>query len=248
VASGDEGSHSRLRLGRITGEFTLIVVGVLVALAADGWMERLRDKGLERQYLSALRDALQADTAALASGIRFSSTRSASVNTVLEVLDGSERSGAAEFLLSVHIGGQFVIPATETAVFEELLSSGRFLLLEDVDLRRQLLAYYRGVDHPVNQRWQNTIWYRYRPVVSRVLSPSVQAWAGGVLYEGLNREATPFESAAEFERTRTLLSQEAGIAGLLQEVAAAGNAQVDVWTLRLERATELLGMIENYLD
>jgi hypothetical protein len=241
-----EGASGRsLRPGRIAGEFGLIVVGVLVALAADGWLDRRQEKDLEQQYLAALHDALEADTTALAAGIRFSSRRSSAVRIVLGTVAGDERPRAAEFILGVHMGGQFQMPATEVAVFEELLSSGRFLLLEDPELRRKLLSYYRGVDHPVNERWRNTIWYRYRPVAARVLSPEAQAWASAVLYDGRDSKSVPPEIASEHERTLTLLTQEHGIEGLLQEVASAGGAQVDVWTFRKERAVELLDLIDD---
>ena len=50
---------------RLLGEFFVIVTGVLVALAADSWMERRADRQAEVEHLSALSDEFDESVAAL---------------------------------------------------------------------------------------------------------------------------------------------------------------------------------------
>jgi hypothetical protein len=42
-------------LGRLAAEFTVIVVGVLVALGVDGWVAGLDERDQESAYLAGLR-------------------------------------------------------------------------------------------------------------------------------------------------------------------------------------------------
>ena len=44
----------KLRLGRGIAEFTVVVLGVMAALAGDNWREARQDSQTERVYLSRL--------------------------------------------------------------------------------------------------------------------------------------------------------------------------------------------------
>jgi hypothetical protein len=231
----------RSKVPRVVGDFLLIVVGVLAALAADSWMDRSRDAFLERRYLAELSRALTSDTSEIRASIAHSTQRTADAGKVLHVLRGSGSVGdVGEFVVAVYLAGQFNIPESETAVFDELLSSGRLLLLQDVDLRRELIAYYRRVDHPVNERWRNTIWYRYRPIAAQALSLEAQRWADRVLYGGASPETVPDNVVRSTDATIQHLRSVPGIEGLLREVILAGAAQADFWTSRHESATGLI--------
>jgi hypothetical protein len=53
-------------VGRVAGEFALIVVGVMVALAGDSWLEARSQQSLEREYL----ERIAADLERIGSGGR----------------------------------------------------------------------------------------------------------------------------------------------------------------------------------
>ena len=46
---------------RWAGEFVVIVLGILAALAVDSWSKDREDRQLEREYLSRIKDDLQWD-------------------------------------------------------------------------------------------------------------------------------------------------------------------------------------------
>ena len=48
--------------GRLAAEFVVIVIGVLVALGVDQWIDALDDRAREREYTVRLRGDLVADT------------------------------------------------------------------------------------------------------------------------------------------------------------------------------------------
>jgi hypothetical protein len=60
-------TRSELR-GRLIGEFVVIVLGVLVALAVDDWNQERSDRELEINLLDRMQSEVLADGADLASG------------------------------------------------------------------------------------------------------------------------------------------------------------------------------------
>ena len=57
--------------GRTVGEFVLVVLGVLVALMVDTWIDQRNDDNLRQEYLDSLTDDLKADQQSLEYHISF---------------------------------------------------------------------------------------------------------------------------------------------------------------------------------
>lgn len=69
-------------------ELFIVVAGVMIALAADGWLQSRGDRSLERRYLDGLITDLQADTAELNSNIRVAEERARLGHHVLSAMSG----------------------------------------------------------------------------------------------------------------------------------------------------------------
>ena len=68
-------------------ELVIVVAGVLIALAADGWSKRQADRALELRYLNDLVVDLKSDTAQLRAAIDLAETRAAFGHAVLRAED-----------------------------------------------------------------------------------------------------------------------------------------------------------------
>ena len=68
---------------RFAVEFTLIVTGVLVALAVDGWRQDRADRASERYILQGILADLERDRDDIASSIRAASARAAGSDELL---------------------------------------------------------------------------------------------------------------------------------------------------------------------
>lgn len=139
-------------LNRAATGFVVIVTGVLVALAADGWNQSRQDRVLEKEYLGSLMSDLLEDSVGLAAQIDTTETLEGRASQVLEHITGNSPSDSwpedlgpeAEWsLTSVYGPSAQLRPSSST--FEELESTGNLRLIRNRDLRRALYRYYTGV-------------------------------------------------------------------------------------------------------
>jgi hypothetical protein len=131
-------------LARFAAEFVVIVIGVLAALAADGWREDRIDLAAEAEFLARLRGDLQADTAELAETQRRIAMKYAVLTSLsqdrLDPDDVDPTRLAADLAAATTWTWNF--QTVHDVTFQELRSSGNLNLIRDAELRAQLSSYY----------------------------------------------------------------------------------------------------------
>ena len=126
---------------KLVGEFVLIVVGVLVALAVESALEDRADDRLRDQYLSRLALDLEADKRALLGRIEFFTDVRQFSQDVLTWLDGDAPMERRVLLASFYAAEVWpLLPNTST--YLDLHSTGNLRLLDDIDLRTKMATYY----------------------------------------------------------------------------------------------------------
>lgn len=126
-----------------TGEILLIAIGVLIALAFDGWRDYRAERKLESEYINRIEHDLRSSlstwhshTARLESAIEFlKRLRSCK-------LDFIEPDNAAEAWNAYMVSQWFAPPAIRSSAFEELVSTGRLSIIENLELRDSISAFY----------------------------------------------------------------------------------------------------------
>jgi len=130
---------------RLIGEFTVIVVGVLTALAVDQWSQARQDRSTEASYLARVEADLVADSAMLETRIRSSGQGLDRLRALFIEVQAADRvvdlSGDDEDWF--YLVGDGFAPSATRSVFDELISTGRLGLIEDEEVRTTLLSYYR---------------------------------------------------------------------------------------------------------
>jgi len=134
----------------LASEFTVVFLGVLVALAVDQWWDVQQDRALEQAYYGSLAEDLARDTAEYRYSFEVMEVSAQVANEVLDTSLGlrdfpadAQRLFRASFLN---------YPQRSTATIDELMSSGNLRLLRDESVKAAMLAYYRDVDE-----WQPRI-------------------------------------------------------------------------------------------
>jgi hypothetical protein len=126
---------------KLVGEFVLIVVGVLVALAVESALEDRSDDKLRDQYLSRLAQDLEADKRALLGRIEFFTDVRRFSQDVLTWMDGEAPVDRRILLASFYAAEVWPLtPSTSTYI--DLHSTGNLRLLDDIDLRTKMSIYY----------------------------------------------------------------------------------------------------------
>ena len=128
---------------RLAAEFIVIVVGVMVALAVDQWMDALGDRELEIEYADRLRDDLAADTFRFAEVEQLYELKISMLGELLEARETPPSVTDADGMLSrLDVSRITQMPEMRSETFREMESSGTLGLLRDVTLRGNLATYY----------------------------------------------------------------------------------------------------------
>ena len=148
---------------RWAGEFVVIVLSILAALAVDSWSEDLNNRQLEREYLARIKDDLQWDLEEIEVAIRVSIDQARAATTILiELKDPlaeaippfSDSIKATDFTAPVHEEGEYSKGHTmwdvvrsrtfdpRRGTYDELLATGRIIVIDDTKLRAAIIDHY----------------------------------------------------------------------------------------------------------
>nr|CAM58128.1 hypothetical protein [uncultured marine microorganism] len=129
-------------------EFVVIVLGVLAALAVDEWRNEREDRTTESEYLARIRADIQSD---IDNFKRLERTFQIKVSTITDLKDhpapnlfSRDQTKLIDGLIrSVYVA----LPDSRSTTFDELTSTGRLALIENVEHRDALSQYYSGFEH-----------------------------------------------------------------------------------------------------
>ena len=160
-------------LRRVIGEVLIIVAGVLIALALEGWVSNQAAERTEVAYLESLSRDLQLDLAQLDTAIAVVGRRREGTQEALRVLrdDGTVRD-SANVLLGLSQASLIWIYQPIAHTFEDLKSTGNLQLVRDADVRRGLAAYYNWIGGDFDDWVKEAQWTRYRPLLYRYVDAS----------------------------------------------------------------------------
>lgn len=127
----------RASAARLGGELTVIILGVLIALWADGWVQRSAERRVESSRIVALRDNVAATRSRLSSALEDARRAAEALGRVARWEDWPDLDGDVEDLLlqGLLFGPSF---APEINVYIDLKSSGDLGLLRSAELRQAL--------------------------------------------------------------------------------------------------------------
>jgi hypothetical protein len=135
----------------LIGELVIVVLGVVIALAANGLFEDWREKQLEGRYLHRIAQDMDTGYGSLR---EFQEKNRLSRSATAKLMDVLDRDGAdlvdkdallENFLYAAKTGGT-ISQMRHDVTFNELVSAGRFNVITDPDLRMAVTNYYRLVE------------------------------------------------------------------------------------------------------
>ncbi len=121
----------------------LIIVGILVALYIDGWMQDRQDRKSEKAYLELLREDLALIEGELRSYVDFEATNVETGSVVYAMLDVDNPS--AEYaqiqLMLATLSARKTLQIT-SATYTDLQSTGNLQLIRNQDLRQGIVRFF----------------------------------------------------------------------------------------------------------
>ena len=129
-------------------EFVIIVVGVLAALAVDEWRSERNDRQIEAEYLFRLRTDIQADIENFIEFERIFETKASFLQSLLDNTIDSDYLDDTHRLMAASVYSSYMaLPDSVSTTFDELQSTGRLALIQDLAQRDALSKYYSGFNH-----------------------------------------------------------------------------------------------------
>lgn len=128
------------------GELVIVVAGVMIALAADKWIQDQSDRRLENHYLEELATDLRSDTAELRNTLKLAAQRAELGHDLLRAMAGDTLVASTYLATAVERVMYLSYPAYSRTTMSELTSTGDLRLLRDQRLKRTLSEYYQAID------------------------------------------------------------------------------------------------------
>ncbi len=146
---------SKLELSYAVGELLIVILGVLIALAVDGWNDNRLDRVEEAEAVDRLISDLREDLERLEGQSSSISGKEASLLRLRSYFAAPDvqPDDSVRFLQDVINGADYGWNQVEArrTTFSELLGSGRFGLIRDPQLRERINEYY-DFDASVHER------------------------------------------------------------------------------------------------
>ena len=226
-------------------EVAVILIGVLLALAADRWMTGLDDRTQETALLEQLVENLQADSAQIASAFEVALQRRQLAAQV--VAGGGHRadSEVIEYLGSVERLTWWNPIEYSRETWDDLLATGRLTLIRDAGVRRAMSTYYNRIEWlgQMEGAWTRQLEDHYT-AARPLLDPLVRMTVLGSLPEGIDTPPVTVQDLQEMEST---VAQDRAISSSFGQVSLVFNAQRFFYEALLTDCSELLALVRGAL-
>lgn len=137
--------HLNWRYG--VSELAIVVAGVLIALAADGWRQQRLDRAEEFEYLQRLVQDLETDVDSISNIMTLSEQRAQYARAVLATYDlGRRVISPTEFVKAIEFGNFFSYPSYATTTIDDLTTTGDLRLIRDADVKEAISRYYATIE------------------------------------------------------------------------------------------------------
>jgi hypothetical protein len=134
------------------GEFSIVLLGVLAALAVDSWNSDRKDRILEGEYVDSMIADLELDHASIRDAMEFAEYVAGNGRRVLRAIEDRQINGSPEeFARSVNLTGYLRYPTYSRATINDLMATGNLRLLRSEAVRNGIAAYYATIDW--NAQW-----------------------------------------------------------------------------------------------
>jgi hypothetical protein len=146
-----------LRGAQVVLELVLLIAGILIALAVDGWIDDRRDERSERRYLELLQRDLDSNLDVLAETLEFEERQAAAAALAYRALQArtvpaQDREPVAAALNQLTARRTLRLAR---ATYTDLLSTGNLRLIRNAALRDRVVDFYERAERTLLIRDRN---------------------------------------------------------------------------------------------
>jgi hypothetical protein len=146
-----------LRWAQVVLELVLLIAGILIALAVDGWIDDRRDERAERRYLELLQRDLDSNLEVLAETLEFEERQAAGAAMAYRALRARTVPAQDQEAVAAALN-QLTARRTlrlARATYTDLLSTGNLRLIRNAALRDRVVDFYERAERTLLIRDRN---------------------------------------------------------------------------------------------
>ena len=137
----------RINWRQAAAEMTLIIAGVLLALAVDAWWEEKSEREAEVSYLRALNQDFAANRDGLQAQIILHENLITAGDEVLNLIKSGLEESSDEFFFKINNGLYFFQSWTPVVgAYDNIMNSGELLYIENRQIRNELSGFQRRME------------------------------------------------------------------------------------------------------
>ena len=219
-------------------ELGIVILGLLIGLSLNNWVQSLDEEGLRQSYYERLIADLDTDKQIGGRAIAQAETIAARGARLYLGLQGEplDKWSDGELVQAIVTSGYAYYPSVNRQTYDELISTGNLRLLTDTDLKRALSTYYdRWQDA---RQWDDLVRHEqlnYRDAIRGLLTPEQMVWVRQNIYE-LSSDPPPLDRPRLSQR---LTDRGPAIAHALAGLAAEQERFRDQGRQIIEEASEV---------
>ena len=139
-------SKFRINWRYAIGEFLIVVIGILAAFQLDEWKENRDEAKLVNEYLTDIKVGLESDSAFYEKALEYFDKINEEIQLTKDYLKSGQLNLPPDGQESLRkLTDWYRIYISNTA-FEDLNNAGRLNLIDNKNLRYNLIAYYQYID------------------------------------------------------------------------------------------------------
>lgn len=201
---------------RLLAEFVIIVLGIVSALAVDGWSQGRAAAEEEFEYLTAIRGDMELNLQIALDMAETHDRIASAAELVLRVVDGGEAASPTypELAVAVETTGLNLWDPFVWDTWDDLISTGNSDLISNPDVRTSIQSLYGFVERMeiLEAEWFD-YQQRFRDRADEIVSP----WDRIAIAEaGLQDQA--FQGEGDVDALRNRLMNTEGLSGPLADV------------------------------
>jgi len=130
------------------GEIVLVVIGILIALSLNNWKEDLDNRGEENRILSGLKQEFEANLLEVERNIKLNiATVESSIEFINLIRTENPFTNTRYVDSLLYVVYQFGSFDAQTGLIDEVISSGKLSIINDIELRDRLTSFSGILDN-----------------------------------------------------------------------------------------------------
>jgi len=233
-------------------EMSVVVLGILIALAVDDWYAGRQDHAKELAWVQGLRDDLHADRRALEEQLAVLEESELVLRRLIELIDQPhiEVRDTADYLRMLKRATITYYFEPVTTTYQELTGSGSVSAISNRDLMRGYIEYLTaaGVTSELNDYVRQVKWFEFNRVFAEVIEPTLIAELTRDFFRSLDQwpqDSAPIPSGG-VDLTEVRASQRFRTA-LARNLDASVAQRGDTYRMRAE-CDGILEVVEQELE